>query len=169
MLSAPISGFAEVHMNTCPYERISKNIHLFKDAIKSEPDVIFITMKFHQELLKNMSLSLRYMPMQETLFGMKYYLVREHELDGLDFQCFKSSHLNDLVDRYNRDSRWQTYELEIYVPTLSIHDISNISNGSPAPTIADRDPLRRTKIVVPNAVLKTWVCSEYPELRRLRR
>lgn len=156
MLSAPISGIAEVHMSSCPYERISNNIHLFEDAIKTEPDVIFITTKFHKELLNNMSLSLHYMPMHETLFGMKYYIVREHDLDGLDFQCFKSSHLNDLVERFIKDTRWQTYELEINVPTLSTQDVSYISNGSPPPTFADRAEIRRTKIVVPKAVLRVW-------------
>lgn len=156
-------------MNTNPFERVSRNILQYEDAIKTKPDVIFMTGKFHEELHKNTVHFLQHSPMHKTLFGLKYYVVREHDLEGLDFQCFKSSHLNDLVERFNKDSRWQTYELEIYVPTLSIHDVSNISNGSPAPTIADRDPLKRTKIVVPNAVLKTWIGSEYPELKPVGR
>ncbi|ENW15630.1 hypothetical protein [Acinetobacter haemolyticus] len=151
-------------MNTNPYERISKNICQFENEIKSDPDVIFLTRRFHAELVHfNQNLYLKYMPEEKSLFGMKYFIVRDHELEGLDFQCFKSSHLNDLVERYNRDNRWQTYELEIYVPTLSIYDVSFISNGSAAPTFSDIDPLKRIKIVVPNTVLKTWTSSEFPE------
>lgn len=98
---------------------------------------------------------------KDTLFGMKYFTVGD-ELDGLDFQCFKSSHLNNLVERYNRDNRWLTYELKIYVPTRSTYDVSFISNGSAAPTIVDMDPLKRVKIVVPNAVLRAWIKKNAP-------
>lgn len=147
-------------MNTNPYERISRNIHQFEEAVKTNPDVIFLTRKFYAELVHyGPSFDLRYMSAKDTLFGMKYFTVGD-ELDGLDFQCFKSSHLNALVERYNRDNRCQTYELEIYVPTLSTYGVSCISNGSAAPTIADMDPLKRVKIVVPNAVLRTWTNEE---------
>ncbi|WP_252716474.1 hypothetical protein [Acinetobacter haemolyticus] len=149
-------------MNNNPFERVSKNKHQYEDVIKTKPDVIFMTMKFHEELLKNTIHFLQHSPMHETLFGMKYYIVRENDLDGLDFQCFKSSHLNGLVERYNRDNRWQTYELEIYVPTRSTYDVSFISNGSAAPTSIDMDPLKRVKIVVPNAVLRAWIKKNAP-------
>jgi hypothetical protein len=156
MFSAPISGIAEVHVNNNPFERVSRNILQYEEAIKTKPDVIFMTVKFHEELQKNTVHFLQHSPMHETLFGIKYYIVREHDLDGLDFQCFKSSHLNDLVERFIKDTRWQTYELEINVPTLSTQDVSYISNGSPPPTFDDRAEIRRTKIVVPKAVLSVW-------------
>ncbi|MBJ8474350.1 hypothetical protein [Acinetobacter bereziniae] len=144
-------------MTTNPYERISKNICQFNDVIKTEPNVIFLTMNFYRELRhSDPNLYLDYFREEKTLFGMEFYILRDSELEGLDFQLFKSEHLNSLVERFNRDSRWQTYDLEIYVPKFSSWENSYISNGSPAPTVADTDPLKRTKIIVPNAVLKTW-------------
>ncbi|WEI24224.1 hypothetical protein PYR74_10175 [Acinetobacter bereziniae] len=107
-------------MNTNPYDRISNNIHQFYESIKTEPNVIFLTMNFYRELHRSdPSLYLDYFQEEKTLFGMEFYILRDNELEGLDFQLFKSEHLNALVERFIKDSRWQTYDLEIYVPKFS--------------------------------------------------
>lgn len=146
--------------NKNPYERISNNIVLFHQTIGRDPDVIFITRKFYVELRHSSpNFYLKYMPKEETLFGMKFFIVQDSGLDGLDFQCFKSSHLNELAQRYKKDDRFWHYKLKIDVPTMTTWE-APISNGSPCPTANDRMTTKQVDVVATSAVLKEWLKPE---------
>ena len=89
-------------------------------------------------------------------FGMKFFILRDSELEGSDFQCFKSDHLKILGDRFKKDPRCMDYTLEIFVPRFLSTDVSFIANGSQNPTRNDMGDLNKIKIIASNGILKNW-------------
>lgn len=138
-------------------ERISKNILNFEKELGSRPDVIFIAKSFFNSMmLAAPNTYLEYNNLKQTVFGLSLYIVHDHDLGGLDFQCFKSSHLNALGDRYKKDPRYSDYSIKVKVPRFASWDVSHISNGSPAPSIGDAATFKNVTITAHNAVLKRW-------------
>lgn len=141
-----------------PIERISRIVFNYEDELGHRPDVIYLTGAFFENILRNASSSYM-LPIDgkiPDIFGMKVRIV--NKLDGLDFQCFSSGHLNTLGDRYKKDPRYSDYSLEFLLPRFSSTEISYIANGSAAiPTPNDQSALKRMKITVSANILKDWV------------
>lgn len=140
-----------------PIERISKIVFNYEDELGHRPDVIYLTRVFFENILRNTSSSYM-LPIDgkiPDIFGMEVRIV--NKLDGLDFQCFSSGHLNTLGDRYKKDPRFSDYCLEFKLPRFKSTDISFIGNNTAAPTIADADVFKNMKITVTDEILKDWV------------
>lgn len=143
-----------------PIERISKIVFNYEDELGHRPDVIYLTRVFFESVLRNASSSYM-LPIDgkiPDIFGMEVRVV--NKLDGLDFQCFKSDHLNVLGDRFKKDSRYNDYTLEFYVPRFLSTDASYITSEDVAtPIPEDQSPLKKIKITADANVLTDWVNS----------
>ena len=140
-----------------PINRIGDAICNYEQELKLKPDVIFITRRFYETILLNKSSSYM-LPINGELpdiFGMKVKLI--NYLGSLDFQCFKSDHLNILGDCFKKDPRYMDYTLDILVPRFSSTEVSYIASSSQNPIGSDMADLKKIKIVAPNEVLKNWV------------
>lgn len=140
-----------------PIERIHQNICHYEDYLGHHPDVIYLTRAFFESILRNPS-STYMIPIDgkiPDIFGMEVRVV--NRLDGLDFQCFSSGHLNTLGDRYKKDPRFSDYCLEFRLPRFESTDISFVGNNTAAPTIADAAEFKNMKIIAANEVLRDWV------------
>lgn len=139
-----------------PFERVHNNIFNFEEEMGQRPDVIFITQDF-LDLLMLSGPNPYFSFVDNKLFGLNSYIVSNPCLDGLDFKCFRSEHLNALGDRYKKDNRYSDYNLEINVPRMKSWESSYISNGSSAPTINDRSTFKKIVVNATNEVLRRWV------------
>jgi hypothetical protein len=143
-----------------PINRIGGVVCGYEQELHTKPDVIYMTRRFFESILLNPSSSYM-LPINGELpdiFGMKVGLV--DYLGGSDFQCFKSDHLKVLGDRFKKDSRYNDYTLEFYVPRFASTDISYIANEDAAtPIPEDQSPLKKIKITAAANVLNDWVNS----------
>ena len=141
-----------------PIERINNILFNYENELGHRPDVIYLTNAFFESILRNSSSSCM-LPIDgriPDIFGMEVRIV--NKLDGLDFQCFSSGHLNALGDRYKKNPKYSDYSLEFLLPRFSSTEISYIANGSAAiPTPNDQSTLKKIKITVSANILKDWV------------
>ena len=140
------------------FERLNKNICNFEETLGTRPDVVFVTRRFFESLMfAKPNPFFKYGASEQKVLGLDLHIVHDMDLGGLDFQCFKSDHLNALGDRYKKDPRYSDYTLEIRVPRFASWEVSYVSDGSPAATINDADVFKNVKVVAPSEVLSRWV------------